>query len=110
VDREAVALTVLAHFIPGAKVLDFLAPQSGWLDVRYCAEDDDDTFYRELRNAEVIWHVLRPLGGRRPRKGATAEAGAQAGRRGQHHRRRHRDPPRYRGGQHARQNVVNMRG
>ena len=29
--------------------------------MRYCAEDDDDTFYRELPEAEVIWHVLRPL-------------------------------------------------
>src|SRR4029450_5667334 len=32
-----------------------------WLDVRYCAEDDDETFYAELPHAEVIWHVLRPL-------------------------------------------------
>jgi phosphoglycerate dehydrogenase-like enzyme len=52
---------VLAHFVPGAKVLKFLAPHSDWLDVRYCAEDDDDTFYAELPEAEVIWHVLRPL-------------------------------------------------
>jgi phosphoglycerate dehydrogenase-like enzyme len=61
VDREAVALRVLAHFVPGDKVTEFLAPESDWLDVRYCAEDDDDTFYRELPEAEVIWHVLRPL-------------------------------------------------
>jgi phosphoglycerate dehydrogenase-like enzyme len=56
-----VALRVLAHFVPGEKVLDFVAPESDWLDIRYCAEDDDDTFYRELPAAEVIWHVLRPL-------------------------------------------------
>jgi phosphoglycerate dehydrogenase-like enzyme len=43
--------------------MEFLAPHSDWLDVRYCAEDDDDTFYRELPEAEVIWHVLRPLSG-----------------------------------------------
>ena len=55
------ALKVLAHFVPGEKVLDFVAPESDWLDIRYCAEDDDDTFYRELPDAEVIWHVLRPL-------------------------------------------------
>jgi phosphoglycerate dehydrogenase-like enzyme len=72
VDREAVALaadssrerssvSVLAHFVPGAKVLEFVAPEADWLDVRYCAEDDDATFYRELPEAEVIWHVLRPL-------------------------------------------------
>jgi phosphoglycerate dehydrogenase-like enzyme len=56
-----VALRVLAHFVPGPKVLDFLAPHADWLDVRYCAEDDDATFYRELPGAEAIWHVLRPV-------------------------------------------------
>jgi phosphoglycerate dehydrogenase-like enzyme len=61
VDREAVALRVLAHFSPGERVLDFVAPETDWLDIRYCAEDDDDTFYRELPDAEVIWHVLRPV-------------------------------------------------
>lgn len=55
------AVRVLAHFVPGEKVLKTLAPHTDWLDVRYCAEDDDDTFYRELPGAEVIWHVLRPL-------------------------------------------------
>jgi phosphoglycerate dehydrogenase-like enzyme len=64
VDREAVALRVLAHFVPGEKVTEFLAPQTDWLDIRYCGEDDDDTFYRELPDAEVIWHVLRPLSGK----------------------------------------------
>ncbi|MGV0768866.1 2-hydroxyacid dehydrogenase [Mycobacterium syngnathidarum] len=67
-DREAVAVNpgpirVLAHFTPGDKVLDLLAPHQDWLDVRFCAEDDDDTFYRELPTAEVLWHVLRPVSG-----------------------------------------------
>lgn len=62
-DCQAVALRVLAHFVPGAKVLDFLAPESDWLDIRWCADDDDAAFYRELPDAEVIWHVLRPLSG-----------------------------------------------
>lgn len=44
-------------------MLEFLAPLNDWLDIRYCAEDDDETFYRELPDAEVIWHVLRPLSG-----------------------------------------------
>lgn len=57
------ALRVLAHFVPGDKVAEFLAPETDWLDIRYCAEDDDDTFYRELPDAEVIWHVLRPISG-----------------------------------------------
>jgi phosphoglycerate dehydrogenase-like enzyme len=60
-DREAVALRVLAHFVPGDKVLELVAPEADWLDIRWCGEDDDDTFYRELPEAEVIWHVLRPL-------------------------------------------------
>lgn len=57
------ALRVLAHFVPGEKVTEFLAPETDWLDIRYCGEDDDDTFYRELPDAAVIWHVLRPLSG-----------------------------------------------
>ncbi len=56
-------LRVLAHFTPGAKAIDFVAPQSDWLDIRYCAEDDDAAFYRELPEADVIWHVLRPISG-----------------------------------------------
>ena len=67
-DREAVAVTpgqvrVLAHFTPGERVLDFLTPHQNWLDVRFCAEDDDTTFYRELPEADVLWHVLRPVSG-----------------------------------------------
>jgi phosphoglycerate dehydrogenase-like enzyme len=58
---------VLAHFVPGDKVLDFLAPESDWLDIRWCADDDspesNTSFYQELPEAEVIWHVLRPLSG-----------------------------------------------
>lgn len=57
------AVKVLAHFTPGAKVHEFLGPQSDWLDIRYCAEDDDETFYSELPDVDVIWHVLRPLSG-----------------------------------------------
>ncbi|MGB9224730.1 NAD(P)-dependent oxidoreductase, partial [Mycobacterium sp.] len=62
-DLQTVALRVLAHFVPGDKVLDFVAAEADWLDIRWCAEDDDTTFYRELPDAEVIWHVLRPLSG-----------------------------------------------
>jgi phosphoglycerate dehydrogenase-like enzyme len=63
VDHQAVALRVLAHFVPGPKDIEFLAPEADWLDVRFCAEDDDATFYRELPHAEVVWHVLRPISG-----------------------------------------------
>jgi len=64
-----VALRVLAHFVPGVRVLDFVAPESDWLDIRWCAEDDDAGFYRELPDADVIWHVLRPLSGTDLRRG-----------------------------------------
>ncbi|KWX57645.1 2-hydroxyacid dehydrogenase [Mycobacterium sp. NAZ190054] len=56
-------MRVLANFVPGDKVTEFLAPHTDWLDLRFCAEDDDDTFYRELPEADVLWHVLRPLSG-----------------------------------------------
>ena len=61
-DSQSVVLRVLAHFVPGDKVLDFLASESDWLDVRWCAEDEeigDIGFYRELPEADVIWPVLR---------------------------------------------------
>ena len=62
-DRQAVALRVLAHFLPTQTVLEVVTPESDWLDVRWCHEDDDATLYRELPHAEAIWHVLRPLAG-----------------------------------------------
>jgi phosphoglycerate dehydrogenase-like enzyme len=65
-----VALRVLAQFMPGDKVLNFVAPEADWLDVRWCADDDDAAFYRELPDAEVIWHVIRPLSGADLRRGA----------------------------------------
>ncbi|MEM6105248.1 2-hydroxyacid dehydrogenase [Mycobacterium sp. 050272] len=62
-------MRVLAHFVPGDKVLDFLAAEADWLDIRWCAADDDAGFYRELPEAEVIWHVLRPLSGEDLKRG-----------------------------------------
>lgn len=63
------AVRVLAHFLPGPTVLDMVEPETGWLDVRWCHEDDDDTLHRELDLAEVVWHVLRPLSGEDLRRG-----------------------------------------
>lgn len=57
------ALRVLAHFQPGERAREQIAQTADWLDVRFVPEDDDDAFYRELPDAEVIWHVLRPLTG-----------------------------------------------
>jgi phosphoglycerate dehydrogenase-like enzyme len=69
VDRQTVAVRVLAHFLPSQSVLDIVAPEADWLDVRWCHEDDDETLHRELPEAEVIWHVLRPLPGADLRRG-----------------------------------------
>lgn len=55
------ALRVLAHFVPGDTVLDFIAAERDWLDIRWCADHDDTCFYRELPEAQVIGHVLRAL-------------------------------------------------
>lgn len=52
---------VLAHFLPGESVLDVVASEADWLEVRWCHEDDDVTLHRELPWADVLWHVLRPL-------------------------------------------------
>lgn len=54
-------LRVLAHFTPGPRVTEFLAPLHDLIDVRFCAADDDAAFHRELPDADVLWHVLRPL-------------------------------------------------
>ena len=64
------ALRVLAHFLPGRSVLDRVAPEADWLDIVWCAADDDATFYRELPGADVLWHVLRPLSGADLERGA----------------------------------------
>jgi phosphoglycerate dehydrogenase-like enzyme len=64
-----VALRVLAHFVPGEKVLDLVAPESDWLDIHWCAEDDDIGFYRELPGADAVWHVLRPISAADLRRG-----------------------------------------
>lgn len=58
-----VALRVLAHFTPGERIRELVAAESDWLDVRWVSADDDESLYAELPEAEVIWHVLRPLSG-----------------------------------------------
>jgi phosphoglycerate dehydrogenase-like enzyme len=64
-----VAVTVLAHFLPSDGVLDIVAPESDWLEVRWCHEDDDETLHRELPQVDALWHVLRPLSGADLRRG-----------------------------------------
>ena len=62
-------VNVLAHFIPGNTVLEMVAPEADWLDIRWCHEDDDATLHRELPRADAVWHVLRPLSGADLRRG-----------------------------------------
>ena len=63
------AVKVLAHFLPGESVLGIVEPESDWLNIRWCHEDDDETLHRELAWADVVWHVLRPLSGADLRRG-----------------------------------------
>ena len=44
-------------------MLEMVEAQTGWLEVRWCHEDDTETLHRELPWADVVWHVLRPLAG-----------------------------------------------
>ena len=60
---------VVAHFLPGDTVLNMVAPESDWLDVRWCHEEDDETLHRDLGWADAVWHVLRPLSGADLRRG-----------------------------------------
>jgi phosphoglycerate dehydrogenase-like enzyme len=61
---------VLAHFLPTDHVLNIVAPERSWLDIRWCHENDDETLHRELPEADVVWHVLRPLSDADLRRGA----------------------------------------
>ncbi len=63
------AVRVLAHFLPGESVLEYVAREEDWLEVRWCHEGDDATLHRELPWADVVWHVLRPLSGEDLRRG-----------------------------------------
>lgn len=60
---------VLAHFLPGDSVLEMVAPEADWLDVRWCHENDDAALHDGLAWADVVWHVLRPLSGEDLRRG-----------------------------------------
>lgn len=58
---DIASVRVLAHFLPTDLVMEIVGPESDWLDIRWCHEDDDETLHRELPEADVVWHVLRPL-------------------------------------------------
>jgi phosphoglycerate dehydrogenase-like enzyme len=53
-------LSVVFHYAAGPALTARLASLEG-LTVSACAEDDDARFHRLLRDADVLWHVLRPI-------------------------------------------------
>lgn len=63
------AVNVLAHFLPSETVLGMVEPESDWLEIRWCHEEDDVALHRELPWADAVWHVLRPLSGEDLRRG-----------------------------------------
>jgi phosphoglycerate dehydrogenase-like enzyme len=58
------ALKVLFHHEADDPLRELVAQAGGDLDVAYCAPADADRFAELLPQAEVIWHVLRPLSAR----------------------------------------------
>jgi phosphoglycerate dehydrogenase-like enzyme len=52
---------VLAHLDPPPALRARLDPHLDGLDVRWCAEHDEQRLARLLPEAEVVWHVLRPF-------------------------------------------------
>jgi phosphoglycerate dehydrogenase-like enzyme len=61
VSAEGRPLRVLFHFDAGPELRARLAPRLMGLDVRWCAEDDEETLAALLPETEVLWHVLRPV-------------------------------------------------
>lgn len=54
-------MRVLFHFGASLAMRARLAPRLAGLDVRWCAEDDEETLAALLPETEVVWHVLRPF-------------------------------------------------
>lgn len=52
---------VLFHFDAPESLQRRLEPLLDGLDVSYCAEEDEDRFLQLMSDAEVLWHVLRPI-------------------------------------------------
>lgn len=54
-------MRVLFHFDATPRTRDRLAPLLHGLDVRWCAEADEERFAGLLPETEALWHVLRPI-------------------------------------------------
>jgi phosphoglycerate dehydrogenase-like enzyme len=55
-------MNILLHYAPGPAWQRELASLDGHgLQVDWCDETDDARFYRLLPDAQVLWHLLRPL-------------------------------------------------
>ncbi|WP_233509983.1 2-hydroxyacid dehydrogenase [Actinomadura craniellae] len=55
------SLRVLFHFDAGPALRERLVPLLAGLDVRWCAEQDEERFAGLLPDTDVLWHVLRPI-------------------------------------------------
>ena len=55
-------MKVVFHYNANKKIRDILSnrPDDG-LDITICAEEDVSFFLEEIKDAEIIWHVLKPL-------------------------------------------------
>lgn len=54
-------LRVLFHFDGSPTLVERLAPMLAGLDVRWCAEHDEQRYRALLPETDVLWHVLRPV-------------------------------------------------
>ena len=54
-------MNVLLHYAVSPGLARQLARLPDWLAVRSCPELDDEGFLRMIREAETLWHVLRPV-------------------------------------------------
>ncbi|MDL4770838.1 NAD(P)-dependent oxidoreductase [Actinomadura xylanilytica] len=52
---------VLFHFAPTDVLRARLEPRLDGLDVRWCAEHDEERFAALLPETDALWHVLRPI-------------------------------------------------
>lgn len=59
--RKVDRVRVLFHFDASPALRRHLAPRLDGLDVRWCAEDDEERFAELLPDVDVLWHVLRPI-------------------------------------------------
>ena len=95
-------MKVIYNYAAGPEFADSLAALSATqLDVAVCPESDDARFFELLRDAEVLWHCLRPVDARVIDAAPRLQARAEDRRGREHDRSRARPRAQHRGVQHA---------